>query len=84
MRVGVIGGGLMGSGIAEVCARAGVDVTIVEADRAAIDHLAHRPLLRKAAPLEQDVQGPAASAPHYLAPTRKAAKGPGWEKGQLR
>ncbi|TDI48717.1 MAG: hypothetical protein E2O98_06810, partial [Acidobacteria bacterium] len=25
-RVGVIGGGLMGSGIAEVCARAGSDV----------------------------------------------------------
>src|ERR1700754_3493883 len=44
MRVGVIGGGLMGSGIAEVCARFGVDVTVVEADeeraersRAAID-----------------------------------------------
>jgi 3-hydroxybutyryl-CoA dehydrogenase len=32
MRVGVIGGGLMGSGIAEVCARAGVDVTVVEVD----------------------------------------------------
>jgi 3-hydroxybutyryl-CoA dehydrogenase len=35
MRIGVIGGGLMGSGIAEVCARAGVDVTVVEADDAA-------------------------------------------------
>jgi 3-hydroxybutyryl-CoA dehydrogenase len=33
MRVGVVGGGLMGSGIAEVCARAGVDVTVVEADK---------------------------------------------------
>jgi 3-hydroxybutyryl-CoA dehydrogenase len=30
MRVGVVGGGLMGSGIAEVCARAGIDVTVVE------------------------------------------------------
>ena len=29
-RVGVIGGGLMGSGIAEVCARNGVDVTVSE------------------------------------------------------
>jgi 3-hydroxybutyryl-CoA dehydrogenase len=38
MRVGVIGGGLMGSGIAEVCARAGVDVTVVEADDAHAEH----------------------------------------------
>jgi 3-hydroxybutyryl-CoA dehydrogenase len=36
MRIGVVGGGLMGSGIAEVCARAGVDVTVVEADDGAV------------------------------------------------
>lgn len=30
--IGVIGAGLMGSGIAEVCARAGLDVTVVEID----------------------------------------------------
>ena len=32
MRVSVVGGGLMGSGISEVCARAGLDVTVVESD----------------------------------------------------
>ncbi len=31
-RIGIIGGGLMGSGIAEVNARAGVDVVVVEVD----------------------------------------------------
>lgn len=31
-RVGIIGGGLMGSGIAEVCARAGSDVVVHEVD----------------------------------------------------
>jgi 3-hydroxybutyryl-CoA dehydrogenase len=36
-RVGVVGGGIMGSGIGEVCARAGMDVIVVEADAAASD-----------------------------------------------
>ncbi|HEY1465796.1 MAG TPA: 3-hydroxybutyryl-CoA dehydrogenase [Acidimicrobiales bacterium] len=36
-RVGVVGCGLMGSGIAEAVARAGVDVRIVELDRDALD-----------------------------------------------
>ncbi|MFJ8011475.1 3-hydroxybutyryl-CoA dehydrogenase [Streptomyces sp. NPDC096339] len=36
-RIGVVGCGLMGSGIAEVCARAGRDVVVAEADRAAAD-----------------------------------------------
>jgi len=37
MRIGVVGGGLMGSGIAEVCARARVDVTVVESSTEAAD-----------------------------------------------
>jgi 3-hydroxybutyryl-CoA dehydrogenase len=36
-RVGVVGGGLMGSGIAEVCARAGLDVIVLEANPAAAE-----------------------------------------------
>ncbi len=36
-RVGVVGCGLMGSGIAEVCARAGLDVTVCESTPAAAD-----------------------------------------------
>jgi 3-hydroxybutyryl-CoA dehydrogenase len=36
-KVGVVGCGLMGSGIAEVCARAGADVVVVERDVDALD-----------------------------------------------
>ncbi|MEZ5155891.1 MAG: 3-hydroxybutyryl-CoA dehydrogenase [Solirubrobacterales bacterium] len=36
-RVGVVGGGIMGSGIAEVCARAGLDVVLVEVDEDAAE-----------------------------------------------
>jgi len=36
-RVGVVGCGLMGSGIAEVSARAGLDVVVLEADQPAVD-----------------------------------------------
>ncbi len=41
-RVGVVGGGLMGSGIAEVCARAGLPVTVVETGSRAVDAARHR------------------------------------------
>jgi 3-hydroxybutyryl-CoA dehydrogenase len=36
--VGVVGCGLMGSGIAEVCARAGLDVVVREVNQGALDH----------------------------------------------
>ncbi len=36
-RVGVVGSGLMGSGIAEVCARAGLDVLVTEVDATAAE-----------------------------------------------
>jgi 3-hydroxybutyryl-CoA dehydrogenase len=37
VRLGVVGGGLMGSGIAEVAARAGVDVIVAEVDQGACE-----------------------------------------------
>ena len=36
-KVGVLGCGLMGSGIAQVCATAGFDVTVLEAEQRFID-----------------------------------------------
>jgi 3-hydroxybutyryl-CoA dehydrogenase len=41
-RVGVVGAGLMGSGIAEVCARSGLDVMISEVSPDALDSGRHR------------------------------------------
>ena len=41
-RVGVVGGGLMGSGIAEVSARSGKDVIVVESSAAAVDAARNR------------------------------------------
>ena len=35
-KVGVIGGGIMGSGIAEVCARVGLDTLVIEVDDSAV------------------------------------------------
>ena len=35
-RIGIVGGGLMGSGIAEISAKAGLDVTIREIDEATV------------------------------------------------
>ena len=51
-RVGVIGGGTMGSGIAEICARAGMDVVVVEAD----DDAAERARARIEASVERGVE----------------------------
>lgn len=41
-KIGVVGGGLMGSGIAEVCARAGLDTVVVEATEDARARAEHR------------------------------------------
>ncbi len=41
-RIGIVGGGLMGSGIAEVCARAGCDTIVVESDVAAAERATTR------------------------------------------
>jgi 3-hydroxybutyryl-CoA dehydrogenase len=66
MRVGVVGGGLMGSGIAEVCARSGVDVTVLEADDAGV--------ARAEAAIERSL-GRAVKAGKLEASDREAAAG---------
>jgi 3-hydroxybutyryl-CoA dehydrogenase len=65
MRVGVVGGGLMGSGIAEVCARCGVDVTLVEVDRERVERAnaaIERSLDRAVRSGKLDAEGRAAAA----------------------
>lgn len=52
-RVGVIGGGLMGSGIAEVCARAGASVVVHEIDQAAAEAAEERVLRSLARAVER-------------------------------
>ena len=69
MRIGVVGGGLMGSGIAEVCARAGVDVTVVEADAAA----AERAQARIEKSLDRGVRSGKLSAEDRSAATERLA-----------
>jgi len=62
-RIGVVGGGLMGSGIAEVSARAGHDVVLAEAN----DELARRALGRLEASLARsEAKGKIASAADVL------------------
>lgn len=41
-RVGIVGGGIMGTGIAEVCAKADVDTILVEVDAQAVDRARER------------------------------------------
>ena len=41
-RVGIVGGGIMGTGIAEVCIKAGLDVNLVEVDAGAAEAAAGR------------------------------------------
>jgi len=69
MRVGVVGGGLMGSGIAEVCARAGVDVTVVEAD----DGAAERARARIEKSLDRGARSGKLSAEDRAAATERLA-----------
>ena len=58
-RVGVVGAGLMGSGIAEVCARAGADVIVCETDvKTAVGRPgAHRDVARTRRTGEEDRRG---------------------------
>jgi 3-hydroxybutyryl-CoA dehydrogenase len=69
MRIGVVGGGLMGCGIAEVCARAGVDVTVVEAD----DEAAERSRARIEKSLDRGVRSGKLTAADHEAATERLA-----------
>jgi 3-hydroxybutyryl-CoA dehydrogenase len=63
-----VGGGVMGSGIAEVCARAGVDVTVIEAndDRAAATEAAIERSLNRAVSAGKVDAGAAETAKGHL------------------
>ena len=60
--VGVVGAGIMGSGIVEVCAKAGLEVTFVEADESARDR-GHQAIERSTA-----ISAKPSTAPRHRVP----------------
>ena len=68
--VGVIGGGLMGSGITEVAARAGLDVVVVEvnadAAKAAAERVEALAATRRAARQDRGRRGRGRAGTHHV------------------